>query len=113
MPDFLTSLPGRLEPVDRIFFTWLPRVCIAAVLVGAAWIDDAPPLELGAMLIAFYVAARIAMQFKAFADAAPFANRVLSGLFALGLFVLLGFAFIVVVIFVDQIALAVVNGTGA
>jgi hypothetical protein len=32
---------------ENLFFTWLVRVMAAAVLVGSAWIDDAPPLPSG------------------------------------------------------------------
>ena len=35
---------NRLALAEKIFFTWLVRVMVAAVLVGSAWIDDAPPL---------------------------------------------------------------------
>ena len=44
-------LQDRLTAAEEIFFTWLIRVMAAAVLVGSAWIDDAPPLEFAAMII--------------------------------------------------------------
>ena len=58
---------------EKIFFTWLVRVMAAAVLVGSAWIDDAPPLAIGAL-------------------------------------VLLGLSFLVVAIFVERLAMLVVDG---
>jgi hypothetical protein len=109
MQEALTSFEARLAPAEDIFFTWLPRVILAAILVGSAWIDDAPPLEIVAMLVGIYVAVRIASQFGALSSAAPFQNRVLSGFFALVLLVLLAGAFLVVAIFVDRIALLVVG----
>ena len=39
------------------------RVFAAATLVGSAWIDDAPPLELAAAIITIWVAIRVATQF--------------------------------------------------
>ena len=48
-----SSLQERLAPAEEIFFTWLVRVMVAAVLVGSAWIDDAPPLEIAAAIVAF------------------------------------------------------------
>ena len=47
MQPALSSLQNRLIPAEEIFFAWLMRVFAAATLVGSAWIDDAPPLELG------------------------------------------------------------------
>ena len=60
MQEALRSLQDRLAPAEEIFFTWLMRVFAAATLVGCAWIDDAPPLGLGALIIAIYVAVRVA-----------------------------------------------------
>ena len=47
MQEALRSLQDRLAPAEEIFFTWLMRGFAAAILVGSAWIDDAPPLGLG------------------------------------------------------------------
>ena len=66
-----SSLQDRLAPAEEIFFGWLLRVFAAATLVGSAWIDDAPPLEIGAMIIATYVAVRVLTQFGRLAAAAP------------------------------------------
>ncbi len=63
MQQALSSLQDRLAPAEEIFFTWLVRVMAAAVLVGSAWIDDAPPLVIGAMIVAFYVTVRVVTQF--------------------------------------------------
>ena len=107
MQDALTAFEARLVPAEHIFFTWLPRVFAAATLVGCAWIDDAPPLEVVAMLVGVYVAVRVVSQFGALSLAAPFQNRVLSAFFAMGIIALLGGAFLVVVIFVDHISVLV------
>jgi hypothetical protein len=96
---------------EKIFFTWLVRVMAAAVLVGSAWIDDAPPLAIGAMIVAFYVAVRVASQFGNLVSAAPFKNQALKAIFAIGALVLLGLSFLVVAIFVERLAgLLVVDG---
>lgn len=98
------SIKGRLAPAEEIFFTWLVRVLAAATLVGCAWIDDAPPLELGAMILAVYVAVRVVTQFGNLAAAAPFESRVLKSSFAVMAIVLLGLSFPAVVIFVELLA---------
>ena len=93
MQQALSSLQDRLAAAEKIFFTWLLRVMAAAVLVGSAWIDDAPPLVIGAMIVAFYVAVRVAMQFGRLVSAAPFENQALKAIFAIGALVLLGLSF--------------------
>ena len=107
MQETLTSLQDRLAPAEEIFFTWLMRVFAAATLAGSAWIDDAPPLGLGALTITIYVAVRVATQFGNLAAAAPFENRALKTFFAVGALVLLGFSFLGVAIFVERLALSV------
>lgn len=107
MQQALNSLQDRLFPAEEIFFAWLMRVFVAATLVGSAWIDDAPPLDLAAMIIAMYVAVRVAAQFGNFAAAAPFESRPLRMIFAVGALVLLGLAFLVVVTFVERLALSI------
>ncbi len=109
MQEALSSLQDRLAPAEEIFFTWLMRVFAAATLVGSAWIDDAPPLEIGALIIAIYVAVRVATQFGNLAAAAPFENRALKTIFAVGAVVLLGFSFLVVAIFIERLALSVAS----
>ena len=109
MLEALDSLQDRLSPAEEIFFTWLRRVFAAAILVGSAWIDDAPPLEIVALIITLYVGARVATQFGALAAAAPFQNRILKAFFALGTLALLGGSFAVVAIFVDRVATSVVG----
>ena len=104
----LDALQDRLAPAEAIFFTWLTRVFIAATLVGSAWIDDAPPLEIAAMLIAIYVAVRVVTQFGPLADAAPFRNRALRVIFALGALMVLGLSFLVIVTLVERLALSAV-----
>ena len=88
---------------------WLMRVFAAGTLVGSAWIDDAPPLMIGALIIAIYVAVRVATQFGNLAAAAPFENRALKTIFAVGALVLLGFSFLVVAIFIERLALSVAS----
>ena len=107
MQHTLRSLHDRLVPAEEIFFAWLMRVFAAATLVGSAWIDDAPPLEIGAMVVALYVAIRVAMQYGPLAAAAPFDRRPLRVMFAAGALVLLGLAFLAVVTLVERLALSV------
>ena len=107
MQHTLRSLHDRLVPAEEIFFSWLMRVFAAATLVGSAWIDDAPPLELGAMVTMLYVAVRVAMQFGPLAAAAPFDRRPLRVMFAAGALVLLGLAFLVVATLVERLSLSV------
>ena len=109
MQQALRSLQDRLAPAEEIFFTWLVRVMAAAVLVGSAWIDDAPPLVIGAMIVAFYVTVRVVTQFGNLISAAPFDNQALKAIFAIGALVLLGLSFFVVAIFVERLARSVVG----
>jgi hypothetical protein len=101
----LSVLDNHLAPAEDIFFRWLTRVVLAAVLMGSAWIDDAPPLELAAWLVVGYVVARVVMQFGPLVAAVPFENRVLKILAAGVLLGLLGLSFLTVVTFVYQLAL--------
>jgi len=64
MQQALSSLHDRLAPAEETFFTWLTRVFVSATLVGSAWIDDAPPLELAAAIITIWVAARVVADFR-------------------------------------------------
>ena len=107
MKQFLARLRERLEPAEEVFFTWLIRVIVSAVLAGSAWIDDAPPLDIAAMLVAFYVAVRVATQFGRLVSVAPFENRVLKRIFAVACVGLLGLSFLTVMIFTERIALFV------
>ena len=107
MQQALSSLHGRLAPAEEIFFTWLMRVFAAAALVGSAWIDDAPPLDLAAVIIAMYVAVRVATQFGNLAAAAPCESRPLRMIFAVGALVLLGLSFLVVATFAERLAISV------
>lgn len=109
MLEVLDALHDRLAPAEKMFFTWLARVFAAATLVGVAWIDDAPPLELGALIIALYVVVRVVTQLRAFATAAPFEHRVLKAFFALGCLVLLATAFLSIAIFAERVAMFVVG----
>ena len=105
----LQQLHERVGPAEKIFFTWLVRVMAAAVLVGSAWIDDAPPLDIAAMTVGFYVAVRVATQFGHLVSAAPFKNQASKILFAIIALVLLGLSFLVVVTFVERLARSVVG----
>ena len=109
MQQALSSLQDRLVPAEEIFFAWLLRVFAAATLVGSAWIDDAPPLDLAAVIIAMYVAVRVATQFGNLAAAAPFESRPLRMIFAVGALVLLGLSFLVVATFVERLALSIAS----
>jgi hypothetical protein len=101
----LRGLEQRLAPAEQVFFRWLSRVVVAALLVGSAWIDDAPPLELAAMIIAGYVAIRVVIQYGEFHATAPFQNHLLKSAFAVLALALLGLSFLAVVIFVERLAL--------
>ncbi len=104
----LSSLHERLAPAEELYFRWMTRLVLAAIFIGSAWIDDAPPLSLAAMLVAGYVIVRVLTQFGGFMSAAPFQGRMLQTLFALGcIFSLLCF-FAAVAIFVERIAISVV-----
>ena len=107
MRQALESLHDRLAPAEEIFFTWLTRVFAAGTLVGSAWIDDAPPLELAAAIITIYVAFRVVTQFGRLAAAAPFERRPLRLIFAAGILALLGLSFLVVVTLVDHLTVSV------
>lgn len=107
MQQALDSLHDRLAPAEEIFFTWLTRVFVAATLVGSAWIDDAPPLELAAVIITIYVAVRVVTQFGRLATAAPFGSRPLRVIFAVGAIMVLGLSFLVVVTLVDRLSVSV------
>ena len=109
MQQALSSLQDRLIPAEELFFAWLMRVFVAATLVGSAWIDDAPPLEIAARIIALYVAVRVATQFGNFAAAAPFESRPLRIIFAGGALVLLGLAFLVIATLVERLAISSVG----
>ena len=103
MKKALAALEARLTPAEDIFFTWLPRVFAAAILMGSAWIDDAPPLEIVALLVGVYVAVRVASQYGPLCSAAPFQNPVPSALFALFIIALLGGTFLIIFTFAERI----------
>jgi len=107
MSEATTTFRDRLAPVEDIFFTWLTRVVLAGTLAGSAWLDDAPPLDIAAMLIAAYVAIRVIMQFGNLMNAAPFENRILSAGLAGFSIVVLGLSMMAVVSFVERLALSV------
>ena len=109
MQQALGSLHDRLAPAEEIFFTWLMRVFAAGTLVGSAWIDDAPPLELAAAIITIYVAVRVVMQLGRLTAAAPFESRPLRVTFAAVALVLLGLSFVVVVTLVDHLTFSIVG----
>ena len=109
MKEALDALQDRLAPAEEIFFTWLTRVFVAATLVGSAWIDDAPPLEIAATLVAIYVAVRVATQYSRLAAAAPFQHRALRAIFAVGALMVLGLSFLVIVTLVERVALSAVG----
>ncbi|MDD9895301.1 MAG: hypothetical protein OXU24_05875 [Gammaproteobacteria bacterium] len=107
MEQSLSPFQSKLVAAEELFFTWLLRVIAAALLVGSAWIDDAPPLSLGAVVIAIYVLLRALTNINVFISAAPFKSNMNKILFALVALVLLMMSFATVVIFTDRIASAV------
>jgi len=99
----------QLIDIEQLFFSWLARVVISAALVGCAWIDDAPPLDIAAHLIAGYVALRVVFEFKAFMGALPFDIRVLKVGGAFFAQLLLGLSFLAVASFTERLAMLVVG----
>ena len=109
MQEFISSLQDRLEKPETLFFKWLIRLTIAGVLVGTAWIDDAPPLELAALIITLYIVFRVVMQLSDFYQTAPFENSILRGYFAIFCAALLALSFLTVAIFTESVAIHVVQ----
>ena len=109
MQFFLTRLRERLEPAEEIFFKWLTRVFIAGILVGSAGIDDAPPLEIAALILLLYVFFRVAMECVNLYSVAPFRGKLPNALFAIVAFLILVFSLLTVVTFVDRISNFVVD----
>ncbi|MDP1932949.1 MAG: hypothetical protein Q8L60_15975 [Gammaproteobacteria bacterium] len=109
MHNTLSALEKRLAPAEDLFSTWLLRVFLAGVLVGSAWIDDAPPLELGALIVAVYVSIGLLAQTGAFFAMAPFENRALKVFFVILNFIVLLFAFTTVSIFASTLAMAAIG----
>jgi hypothetical protein len=105
----LQSVSLALRSIEDLFFTWLWRSSLAATLVGCAWIDDAPPLDIAALLIAFYVLLRLFLLFPVLADAAPLARRWQRNGLAVLLIVIIGFCFLSMVTFVEALAMAAVG----
>jgi len=99
----------QLIDIEQLFFSWLVRVVISAALVGCAWIDDAPPLDIAAHLIAGYVALRVVFEFKAFERALPFDLRVLKAGGAFFAQLLLGLSFLAVASFTERLGMLTVG----
>ena len=99
----------QLIEFEQLFFSWLVRVVISAALVGCAWIDDAPPLDIAAHLIAGYVALRVVFEFKAFMRALPFDVRVLQAGGAFFAQLLLGLSFLAIASFAERLAMLAVG----
>ena len=95
-----------MAPAEEIFFTWLLRVSLAATLFGSSWIDDAPPLELGAWIVTIWVGLRVVAQFDKLAAAAPFDNGVMKAIFAVVTILTLALAFMTVVTLVESVSIA-------
>jgi len=109
MAQALAALHDRLVPAEELFFTWLLRVFGAATLAGCAWVDDAPPLGLAALLISAYVGLRVFSEFPAFLSVAPFQNQAMRIAWAVLSLMLLTLSFASVAIFVDRLAQFVVG----
>ena len=103
MEQDLSHFQNKLVTTEDLFFTWLLRVIVAAILVGSAQIDDAPPLELAASIIALYILIRLLMNFKTFISTAPFSPQIFKVLFALGCLFLLSMSFATILIFTNRI----------
>ena len=99
----------QLIDFEQLFFSWLVRVVISAVLVGCAWIDDAPPVDIAAHLIAGYVVLRVVFEFKAFMQVLPFDVRVLQAGGAFFAQLLLGLTFLAVASFTERLAMLAVG----
>ncbi len=108
MQQALSSLEDRMAPAEEIFFSWLLRVALAATLFGSAWIDDAPPLELGAWIVTIWVAVRVATQFVNLSAAAPFENGAMNAIFALVAILTLALAFMTVTTLVETVSRSLV-----
>ena len=104
MKNIVSSFDERLQPAEELFFRWLVRVAVAALLAGTAWIDDAPPLEVAAFIITLYVAIRVAMQFTVFYSRVPINSPIVKALAALFALALFGLSFLTVVTFAFQLA---------
>ena len=107
--SMIQTFREQLIDIEQLFFSWLARVVISAALVGCAWIDDAPPLDIAAHLIAGYVALRVVFEFKAFMGALPIDLRVLKVGGALFAQLLLGLSFLAVASFTERLAMLVVG----
>lgn len=83
MKEALAAFDARMEPFEKVFFTWITRIIMAGVFIGTSWIDDAPPLELAAFVFTAYVGIRILSQISVMHSAIPLKNAVLSGFFTL------------------------------
>ncbi len=104
MQNFLVTIEKQLIPVEELFFQWLLRTIAVAILVGSAWIDDAPPLELSALILTVYVLVRVLMQSSALFATAPFSNRILKFLFTVFSLSVLLLSFVTIVIFSEVLS---------
>lgn len=107
MLNSLTKLRSHLLAIEELFFRWLFRAVVAGLLIGSAWLDDAPPLDIAAMLVSLYVLLRLLLEAGQFYEAAPFPSRILNGLTALFALLVLGLCFLSVAVFTDYIAVSV------
>ena len=109
MQASLKRIDDWLLPIEDLFFRWLSRVVVAALLAASAWMDDAPPLELAAYLIAIYVAIRLLMQLPVFFHLMPFESKILKSLGAILGVSILVLSFLTVFTFVDVLSVVAMD----
>lgn len=109
MSNILAQINERLEPAEEIFFKWLNRIFISGILIGSAWIDDAPPLVIAAFILTLYIFIRVMLASISIYSVAPFNAKVAKTMFAILSFGILGLSFLTVATFVERISIFVVG----
>ena len=116
LPAHLSHIPKRVRPgpwrrLQSLFSTGLKRfvrrVYCPVLEAALRWRYLTASIGVGTMIITIYVAARVATQFGSLAAAAPFENRPLRVISAVGALLLLGSSFLVVAILVERLAFSI------
>ena len=111
-----THIPKRVRQgpwrrLQSLFSTGLKRfvrrVYCPVLEAALRWRYLTASIGVGTMIITIYVAARVATQFGSLAAAAPFENRPLRVISAVGALLLLGSSFLVVAILVERLAFSI------
>jgi len=102
-------LPSQLRDFEALFFQWLTRVALAGVLAGCAWLDDAPPLDIAAVLISGYVLVRVTLEFAHFRETLPISNPLACAAAAMFAQLLLTLSFITIASFTERWATMLTN----